>query len=432
MKRLQISSIALIIAISMSATNYFVKPAGVDTNNGSNWNLAKKNLQNTINNAKAGDSIFVAAGVYSGGFLMHEGITVMGGYTANTTKPRERILPVNATDKAQLSILDGGNTQRTLVQIVDFATPTVWDGFVIQNGKPANIEISAGHLVYAQDGASIVAVVYDYKPATETGKMISVAGIQSSWGGYQTNFNELTCLVTAANDMKGAKNTEIIVEKFGETNSDFKDNYKPNGNYAANWCQKLSSGGFTGWHLPSSGEWQEVFAQKNAINNVLTATSVKLSNGYWTSNHAGELLAWAYYLENGKPFPVLKFIEKNVRAIRSFQKSELAGISPVESSVLLQKNGVLNNCKVDDPDFSSIGIVLKVNPEVFPNPVKQSEIITVITENEIGYLQLIDISGKIISSTKITGNETKIVAPVNAGVYMLRLENGKICKIVVY
>jgi hypothetical protein len=366
--------------------------------------------------------------------MMREGITVRGGYTANTANPRERISPADAANDAQKSILDGGNTQRTLTQIVDFATPTVWDGFVIRNGNAGNREIKAGYLVYTQNGAGIAGVVYEYNAATETGKMISAAEVQSSWGGYQTEFSELPCTGIPADDMNGAENTEIIVEKFSDTNPDFKDNYKPNGNYAANWCKTLSIGGFSDWHLPSTGEWREVFAQKNAINNVITATGIKPAIGYWTSNHAGELLAWAFYLENGKPIPNLKYIEKNVRAIRSFLKSELSAISPAEGSVLLQNNGTLKNCIVDNMGTNSLegSNIAEANLEVFPNPANRRETITVKTENEMAHLQLIDISGKIIFTKKITGKETTFAAPVNQGVYVLRLDNGKTCKIVVY
>jgi len=433
MKKILFVIMAFLLTVSVSAENYYVKPAGADANSGATWALGKKDLQITINNAAAGDTIFVSAGVYNGGFIMREGINVMGGYTANTTKPRERILPVIATNDAQLSILDGANTQRTLTQIMDFATATVWDGFVIRNGNPEKSEIAAGYLVYARDGKSVVAVVYDYNSTTGIGKMMSVAEIQSPWGGYQAEFSELPCLGSAANDMNGAENTEIIVEMFGETNSDFKNNYKPNGNYAANWCNELSAGGFTDWHLPATGEWQEVFAQKNAINNVMIATGAKPANGYWTSNHAGELLAWAFYLENGKPIPILKYIEKNVRAIRSFQKSELTAISPVEGSVLLCNNGELKNCTIDNMSTHVVDVGnASVNLEVFPNPVRHHETMTVITENEMNRLQLMDMSGKIIFFKKITGNETAIVAPLNPGVYVLRLENGKTAKVVVY
>jgi len=275
--------------------------------------------------------------------------------------------------------------------------------------------------------------VYNYNSSTETGKMISVAGIRSSWGGYQTEFSEMTSFGKPDNDMNGAENTEKIVEKFGETNPDFKDNYKPNGNYAANWCKKLSAGGFSNWYLPSAGEWKEIFAQKNAFNNVIIATGVKLANGCWTSNHAGDLMAWAFYLENGKSYLNLKYMEKNVCAIHSFRKSELTEITPVEGSVLLQNNGELKNCMVDGANvtYHELGNV-STNFEVFPNPVQQNETMTIKTDNEMGHLQMMDISGKIIFAKKITGNEIKIVAPSNPGVYVLKLENGKSCKIVVY
>jgi len=435
MKTIQIKSILLLLSLTVNAANYYVKPTGSDFFIGNNWNMAKQSLQNTINNAVAGDTIFVAAGVYNGGFMMREGITVMGGYTANTSNPRERILPSDATNEAQYSILDGGNTQRTLTQIVNFAKETVWDGFVIRNGNNVNSAITAGHLVYAKNGASVVGVVYEYNSTTETGKMISLAEIQSSWGGYQAEFTELTYSGSGADEINGVNNTEKIVEKLGNTNPNFKDNYKLDGNYAANWCKELSTGGFSSWYLPAAGEWLEIFKQKGVINNVLLAAGSKLANnGYWTSNHAGELLAWTVYLENGKLVPVLKYIEKNVRAIRVFHKNELPEISSEGSSVLLQNNGVLNNSFVDGVDVNNIDIGKNFEEkiEVFPNPVRQNETITIRTELEIGNLQLIDMSGKIIFSKKITGNETAIVAPAISGMYVLRIENGRTSKIVVY
>ena len=418
MKKIQIASIALLFAVSVSANNYYVKMNGADVNNGTSWNLAKNDLQNAINHATAGDTIFVAAGVYSGGFIMREGINVMGGYTANPEKPRERILPADAVNDVQWSILDGGNKQRTLTQIADFATQTVWDGFVVRNGIPVKREIAAGYLVHALNGANIVAVVYQYNPTTETGKMISVADIQSSWGGYQTELSELPCLGSAADGMNGVENTEIIVEKFGETNPDFKDNYMPNGNYAANWCKELSIGGFTGWHLPSADEWQEVFAQKNAINNAMIPAK-KHINGYWTSNHAGNLLAWAFYLENGKMKPTLKYIEKNVRAIRSFQKSELPAITAIESSVFLQNNGTLKNCFVDNMNVNYVDFnnAQAQNCVVFPNPANDFVYIGGF-ENEDITVYIYNLAGGLVKQT----NRSYInVSDLNNGIYLLKL-----------
>ena len=112
------------------------------------------------------------------------------------------------------------------------------------------------------------------------------------------------------------------------------------------------------------------------ITIVMTATSVKPANGYWTGNHAGNLLAWTFYLENGKSFLNLKYMEKNVRAIRSFLKNELVEITPVEGSVLLQNNGELKNCMVDGASFTyhELGDV-STRFEVFPNPVQKNIVV---------------------------------------------------------
>ena len=425
MKKIQFILVTLLMATTASAANYFVKPNGVDSYSGSNWTLAKENLQNTIDNASVGDTIFVAAGVYSGGFVMRENITVMGGYTAATSSSRERILPADATNESQMSILDGYDTQRTLMQITDFATPTFWDGFVMRNGTSVSAEITIGSLVYNENGSDIIGVVYQLDG--ENGKMISIAEAKLPWGGYQVEFTELPCLGKPNSDMNGEENTQLIIENFEKIIF-----YPPEfPGYAAIWCKSISAD----WYLPSVGEWQEIYAAKSEINKILVATNSKLANGYWASNHAGELLAWAYYFENNKNIPTLKYVPKNVRAIRSFLKSELTVPSNIESSVLLKNNGILNHCIVDGKEVNYVGIndvlIEKTSLQVFPNPVKYGENFTVASNSAIGNLQLMDISGKIIFSKQIAGNETTIIAPENAGMYFLHL-SGKTVKVIVY
>ena len=424
MKKLYIILITLLTAITASAINYHVKPTGTDTYSGSSWTLAKQSLQNTINLASAGDTIFVAVGEYSGGFMMREGITVMGGYTANTTMPRERILPADAADESQMSILDGGGTQRALIQITDFATPTFWDGFVIRNGTSVSSEVTVGSLVYAENGMDIVGIVYQFDG--ENGKMLSFAESKQPWGFYQYEFTELPYLGTPANDMKGKENTQLIIDKCDEMFPPISSFFLPN---IGAWCKSLSAG----WYLPSVGEWLEIYAAKSEINSIFIAANTKLANGYWTSNHAGELLAWAFYFENGKSVPTLKYIQKNVRAIRSFTASELTPPAPAESSVLLKNNGILDHSIVDGKEVVGVSDISaeKINLQIFPNPVQHNESFTVISNNETGSLKLIDISGKVIFSKKITGNETTITAPKSAGVYFLQLL-GKTVKVVVY
>ncbi len=434
MKQIYIILITLLIAVTASATTYRVKPTGTDSYNGSNWTLAKKSLQNAINSASVGDTILVAVGTYSGGFVMREGITVMGGYTANTPTSRERILPSDATGESQMSILDGEDTQRTLMQITDFSSSTFWDGFVIRNGSSVSTDVAVGSLVYASNGTDIIGIVYQIDG--ENGKMISLAESKKSWGGYQVEFTELPYIGVPVTDMNGKENTQLIIDKIIEISPTFNPPVPAYfSKYAAFWCRDLSTEDFIGWYLPSVGEWQEIYAAKSSINSILIAANARLANGYWASNHAGELLSWAFYFENGKSVPTLKYIEKNVRAIRSFEKSELEVTSPIESSVLLREKGILNHCIVDGVEVNLVGMdnVLIDEIKLFPNPVKQNESFTITSNNEIGNLQLIDISGKVVFSKNVTGNEITIVSPENPGMYVLRLlDNKTTIKVVVY
>jgi hypothetical protein len=394
--------------------------------------LAKKDLRNTITAASVGDTIFVSVGTYSGGFVMREGITVMGGYLANPANPRERVLPANAADESQMSILDGEDVQRSLIQIADFNTPTFWDGFVIRNGFSVSEDVSVGSLVYAVNGTDIIAVVYQIDG--ENGKMISLPETKKSWGGYQKHFTELSCVGIPVGNITGKENTQHIIAKFGETNPDFKNNYILNGNYAARWCDTLSVGGFTDWYLPSAGEWQEIYTERSILNSILTAANIPLSKAYWTSNHAGELCAWTFYVENGKSIPTLKYIEKKVRAIRSFQKNELTIPANTASSVLLKNNGILNHCIVDGEEVNYVGVkdvlMEKISLQISPNPVKQNESFIVSSNASIGKIQLIDISGKVIFSDKVKEDKTSIVAPRNTGMYFLHL-SGEMFKVMV-
>ena len=100
-------------------------------------------------------------------------------------------------------------------------------------------------------------------------------------------------------------------------------------------------------------------------------------------------------------------------------------------------NGVLNYCIVDGELIIAgidniYGSTENFNFQIFPNPVKQNESFTVTSENEIGNLKLVDIAGKVVFSKKIAANETTIAAPASSGVYVLKRENGKTNKIIVY
>ncbi len=85
---------------------------------------AGKALQDAIDAAEAGTTVFVEAGTYQGNFTMKEGVQVSGGWNSDFTAQSECA-----------SVLDANANGRVLNQSADFATLTVWENFTIQNGK---------------------------------------------------------------------------------------------------------------------------------------------------------------------------------------------------------------------------------------------------------------------------------------------------------
>jgi len=87
---------------------------------------AGKALQDAIDAAEAGATVFVEAGTYQGYFTMKEGVQVSGGWNSDFTAQTE-----------YASVLDANASGRVLNQGKDFATLTVWENFTVQNGKLA-------------------------------------------------------------------------------------------------------------------------------------------------------------------------------------------------------------------------------------------------------------------------------------------------------
>ena len=94
---------------------------------------AGEDLQEAINAATAGDTVFVVAGTFYGNFMMKEGVNVSGGWNEDFTAQ---------TDYA--TILDASNSGRVITQAAAFATLTVWENLTIQNGNDANASTGGG------------------------------------------------------------------------------------------------------------------------------------------------------------------------------------------------------------------------------------------------------------------------------------------------
>ena len=459
MKKIFLYFICFLFSLPVAAQKkYYVKPGGVLS--GSSWGWAAGDLQATVEKAVAGDSIFVAVGTYSGGFVMKDGVQVKGGYTANPDNPMERYDVTVTTDPAKQSILDGGGVQRVLTQNLPFSKPTAWEGFVIQNGRPA-AEFKKGDLIYSlSENSKIIGVLYKFDPESGQGMMFGTEEIVKQWGGYDVELSGLVRISNAKdaqNDLSGLEHSDSILSALGNHSIDFsQEDYPQNGNYAAYWCDTLTTGGYTGWYLPSSGELQEIYAAN--INSIMRSLGKKLDYGYWSSSQVGSTLAWTYYFGNGSFHPALKYVAHTVSAVCPFTAPEHpTGVMVAGGGALLKGNGILKNCVVknnqspsqgggvyvgingkldnctvegnDAPEGKEIyyetpaGIIPPVNDvfSIYPNPVKAGEQITISSNagNPFHY-RFVNISG---ATVKEGTGKLFLTAPAQKGIYLLQLQS---------
>jgi hypothetical protein len=449
---------------SFAQKNYYVKTDGNPSLGGTSWNWASSDLQAIIEKASAGDVVNVAVGVYYGGFYMKEGVTVRGGYTANPANPTERYLLPETGDPARQSILDGRKTQRVLTQLLPFSSPANWEGFVIQNGNPS-AEFKTGSIIYSQTGNNeIVGVLYKYDADTRQGMMIGTEEVKKQWGGYNRELSGLPPVSTredAKSDLSGAAHTLQIRTELGEESPDFSnENNALSGNYAAYWCDTLTTGGYTDWYLPSSGEWQEV--QEAGIRTTLKKTGKDVDYPYWSSSHAGNTLAWAYCFGNAYYHPALKYVSYTVNAVHAFDRPENPnGIYFAGGGAFLKRNGILENCIIKDNESASFGGGVYVGiggklinctvtgneaPEgkeiyyetalsmdriengqklsIFPNPARSGETIHIVRDSSIESpfnYQWVNLSGSTVMKGILKTGEKSIAVPGQKGIYILKM-----------
>jgi len=81
---------------------------------------------------------------------------------------------------------------------------------------------------------------------------------------------------------------------------------------AAKVCKDLTLGGKTDWFLPSLGELNELYTQRNL-------TGIKMTIGtYWSSSQFNDDCAWFQFFSNGGQYDGYKYNQGRVRAIRAF------------------------------------------------------------------------------------------------------------------
>ena len=111
-----------------SASNKYVKPDGDDSKDGKSWENAFATIQTAVWGVPAGDTVFIAEGLYNQAFSVSDGQTILGGYNAATG---ERDIELYET------VLDGTDLGKWIIVKYDAppATLITIDGLTMQNAE---------------------------------------------------------------------------------------------------------------------------------------------------------------------------------------------------------------------------------------------------------------------------------------------------------
>lgn len=122
----------------------------------------------------------------------------------------------------------------------------------------------------------------------------------TNWQKTPTTFS----LATSTSLGTGSSNTTLITSKYGP------------GSYAAKLCANYSSGGYSGWYLPSKDELNKLYLNRIAINAGFSS-----SLAYWSSSQYSAAEAWSQNLSTGVQTGANESkysFNRTVRAIRTF------------------------------------------------------------------------------------------------------------------
>ena len=117
------------LAINASAAAWYVRTDGLDGDDGRSWATAQGTIRLGIDNCKPGDTLFVEAGVYHEGIILKDGVTIIGGCTADEPWSKSK-------GHEAKTILDGTNLGTRLISCeADCVLPTYIEDFVLQNAR---------------------------------------------------------------------------------------------------------------------------------------------------------------------------------------------------------------------------------------------------------------------------------------------------------
>lgn len=176
-----LTAAVLFFSTASSATIYYVDAARPDNNGaGTSWATAKKDLQDAIDIAMAGDEIWVKTGIYAPtkpasasqpapvsrdrSFLLKNGVKLYGGFAGTETIVSQRNPSANPVILTAATSSTFGNSFHVVVSVNDNAS-TILDGFNIRNGDarigdpvPFSAQTIEGASVSTHVGGGIVAI----------------------------------------------------------------------------------------------------------------------------------------------------------------------------------------------------------------------------------------------------------------------------------
>ncbi len=128
--------------VQCDAKVIYVKPTGLDLNDGTTWTRAKKTVQAALNVAASGDEVWAAAGTYTENITLKNGVALYGGFAGTEGMLAQRDWRANRT------ILEGGLSGSVVTAPAGAGPSTRIDGFTIRNGKGTARLISGDTFYY--------------------------------------------------------------------------------------------------------------------------------------------------------------------------------------------------------------------------------------------------------------------------------------------
>lgn len=238
--------------LSLLGSIRYVDQDASGNNTGVSWANAYLNLDTALQDAKAGDQIWVAEGVYipsirlnpdepkSASYVLKNGVTVYGGFAGTETNVKQRNLDRNHTilsgDLEQDDInVDGNFTAETVTDLVgtnaahlitvsNTTSATVLDGFTITAGMGAGLSI--GETTYSGDGGGLWAKnsrALELTRLTFSGNAATHGG--AIYGYYHT---QMTLSQVAFTGNEASRGGAIYLEKSADaliSDSSFLENW---------------------------------------------------------------------------------------------------------------------------------------------------------------------------------------------------------------